>query len=113
MRLNEYEVNAIKDTIHSFDSNANIYLFGSRVYDHKKGGDIDLLIISDILIQKNARDIKDVLYDKLGEQKIDIVIVKDTSHPFTRIALKESINLWKEMKWNCSWVCTYSNWTNI
>lgn len=100
MRLTEYEVNAIKDTIYILDSNANIYLFGSRVDDNKKGGDIDLLIISDMLIQKNARDIKGDLYDKIGEQKIDIVIVKDTTHPFTRIALKESVKLWKEMKWN-------------
>lgn len=93
MRLSEYEIRVIKESVKQFDNNAKIYLFGSRVYDHKKGGDIDLLIFSDKLMQKDAIKIKNLLWDKIGEQKIDILIVKDTSHPFTRIALKESVRL--------------------
>lgn len=93
MRLNEYEIKAIKESFKQFDNNARIYLFGSRVDDNKKGGDIDLLIFSDKLTQKDAIKIKNSLWDKIGEQKIDILIVKDISHPFTRIALKESVRL--------------------
>lgn len=93
MRLNEYEIKSIKESVKQFDNNARIYLFGSRVDDNKKGGDIDLLIFSDKLTQKDAIKIKNSLWDKIGEQKIDILIVKDTFHPFTRIALKESVRL--------------------
>lgn len=98
MRLEKYEIQAIIETIKELDNNTRIYLFGSRVDDRKKGGDIDLLIFSEKLTQKDASKIKYSLWDKIGEQKIDILIEKDTSHPFTKIALKESIELWKEMK---------------
>ena len=49
MRLKEFEIVAIKDAVCSLDKEANVYLFGSRTDDMKKGGDIDLLIISDKL----------------------------------------------------------------
>ena len=46
MRLKDFEIRAIKEAVRSMDSKAKVYLFGSRVDDTKKGGDIDLLIIS-------------------------------------------------------------------
>ena len=44
MRLNKEYIKAIKEVIQSRFSDAKIYLFGSRVDDTKKGGDIDLYI---------------------------------------------------------------------
>lgn len=93
MRLMNYEVKAIKKVILSLDEKATIYLFGSRVRNDQKGGDIDLLVFSKKLRQEDAWIIRDKLYDLIGEQKIDIIIVQDTSHPFTRLALKESVKL--------------------
>ncbi|MBI5206523.1 MAG: nucleotidyltransferase domain-containing protein [Candidatus Firestonebacteria bacterium] len=46
MRLKDDQIKHIKNTIETLDKNAKIYLFGSRVDDYKKGGDIDLLIMS-------------------------------------------------------------------
>lgn len=44
MRLEPYEIKVIQDSfINNFHS-VKIYLFGSRVDDTKKGGDIDLYI---------------------------------------------------------------------
>ncbi|MDD3841034.1 MAG: nucleotidyltransferase domain-containing protein [Clostridia bacterium] len=83
----------MKEVIGKKDADAKVYLFGSRVYDDKKGGDIDLLIFSEVLSQQDASKIRYDLWDEIGEQKIDILIVKDTSHPFTKIALKEGILL--------------------
>ncbi|MBU0455630.1 MAG: nucleotidyltransferase domain-containing protein [Gammaproteobacteria bacterium] len=43
MRLTPFEVQTIKSIIQKHDPNAKIYLFGSRVNDQARGGDIDLL----------------------------------------------------------------------
>lgn len=93
MRISDKEVKAIKEVVGSIDKDASIYLFGSRAYDDKKGGDIDLLILSHKLIQGDSSRIKYKLWDIIGEQKIDIIIAQDTTHPFTNIALREGILL--------------------
>ena len=83
----------IKQIILSFDPDAEIYLFGSRVDDSKKGGDIDLLILSSVLDFKAKQRILIKLYDLLGEQKIDILIRKDIDDPFTAHAHETGIKL--------------------
>ena len=90
MRLTRQEINAIRETVLSLDPAAEIRLFGSRAIPHAKGGDIDLLIFSKDLTQEDASRIRHQLWEKIGEQKIDLIIASDTSQPFVRIALKES-----------------------
>jgi len=77
MRLTNEEITAIKQNILNADPQAIIYLFGSRVDDNAKGGDIDLLIFSDTLTRPIVREIKLKLYDALGEQKIDLILAKE------------------------------------
>jgi predicted nucleotidyltransferase len=43
MRLSHQEQSAIKGVLSKFDPSGKVYLFGSRVDDHRRGGDIDLL----------------------------------------------------------------------
>ncbi len=93
MRLSNKEIKAIKDIVLNLDKNANIYIFGSRVHDDKKGGDIDILIFSSKLAQKDSISIKYKLWDIIGEQKIDIIIAEDDSQPFIKIALEEGVLL--------------------
>jgi len=93
MRLTPEEISHIKTVIREFDPEARIYLFGSRVDDNKKGGDIDLLIFSDHLTERDKRRIRLRLYDRLGQQKIDIVIARDLSHPFVRLVYAEGVEL--------------------
>lgn len=93
MRLSEFEISSIRQTVAALDAEARVYLFGSRVDDAKRGGDIDLLIMSDRLTLDDRGRIRWRLWELLGEQKIDIVIARDTSDPFVRIALNEGVEL--------------------
>ena len=47
MRITEKEKNVIIDAVKSTDPDAKVWLFGSRVDDSKKGGDIDLVVSKD------------------------------------------------------------------
>lgn len=70
-----------------FDPDALVNLFGSRVDDNKRGGDIDLLVISGIITRDDKRKIKLKLYESIGEQKIDLVLAVDDLEPFVKLAL--------------------------
>lgn len=93
MRLSDQEHRAIVDAVSAFDAEAKIYLFGSRLDDTRKGGDIDLLILSETIDLDAELRIKLRIYDVIGEQKIDILRPKDMEDPFARMALKEGIRL--------------------
>ena len=55
MRLSEKQIKVLKDKLNSISSSAKLYLFGSRVDDTKKGGDIDLLVVSKEVTKKDLR----------------------------------------------------------
>lgn len=94
MRLKQQEVNAIKECVREADVDARVYLFGSRTDDSKRGGDIDLLVLSRKIDAGMRRKLKLRLYDRLGEQKIDVVISGgDMVDPFTRVVLQEGVAL--------------------
>ncbi len=93
MRLSDKEKSAIKKAVRETDPLARVFLFGSRTDDSKKGGDIDLLIMSDSLGRVEKRKIKFRLCDALGEQKIDLLIAGDLTDPFVRMAKKRGIEL--------------------
>ncbi|MBI1871661.1 MAG: nucleotidyltransferase domain-containing protein [Chlamydiae bacterium] len=90
MRLKNFEIDSIKSVVAALDPEARVYLFGSRVKDAEKGGDIDLLIFSSKLEKNDKARIKRSLFEKIGEQKIDFVITKDASDPFVNLVLKEA-----------------------
>ena len=92
MRLNEKEISVIKSVVNEFDPNAEVKLFGSRVDDSKKGGDIDLLIISNKITFSDKISILIKIKEEIGEQKIDILIY-DPDKTFHKIAYKEGVSL--------------------
>jgi len=89
MRLHESERQAIIQSIRSADPDAAVYLFGSRVDDSAKGGDIDLLVLSKKINLMTKLTILAQLHQQLGEQKIDLAIYPDLSRPFARLAVEE------------------------
>jgi len=93
MRLTDKETKTILNAFESIDDNAEIYLFGSRIDDTKRGGDIDLLVHSQDIDKKILRRVKWQLLELLGEQKIDILLSKQLKEPFVRLILPTSVKL--------------------
>ncbi len=98
MRLTEFEINSIKRVFLDIFRMGHIYLFGSRVDDSKRGGDIDLYFdLNYSLTTKDKIDKKSQfrlhLYEIIGEQKIDIVISEDKSRTIEKEILKTGILL--------------------
>lgn len=93
MRLKEDEIKIIKDTVRLRDSKCRIILFGSRANDLQKGGDIDILLYSQKLVFNDKLKILSKLNEKLGEQKIDIIIAKNNDNPFVKIAENTGVEL--------------------
>ena len=74
MRLKEKEILVLTQTVKSLSQDVKIFLFGSRVDDKKRGGDIDLLILSDSLGRKKIRKLRVEFFKHFGEQKLDIFL---------------------------------------
>ena len=77
MRLSRQEIDALICATHScFGDSAKIWLFGSRVDDTKKGGDIDLYIETDkeMGIVAAKLEMLRAIWSTFGEQKIDILV---------------------------------------
>jgi len=96
MRLSLFEINAIQRNARElFGSDVKVYLFGSRVDDNKKGGDIDLYLAPgnmDNLYEKKIKYLS-ALNRVLGEQKIDVVIAQDKTRPIEKEAIAKGIEL--------------------
>ena len=74
MRLKREEVDLLKKVLFELSPEAKLYLFGSRVDDDKRGGDIDLLVVSKKLTKKDLRKLKIEFFKEFDEQKIDIIL---------------------------------------
>jgi predicted nucleotidyltransferase len=96
MRVSNAFVKFFKEQVLSVDSGARIFLFGSRAKDQLRGGDIDLLVISDHMTFSQKLDILTQLKIKFGDQKIDLSIYShknSQADPFVIEVLKEAIEL--------------------
>ena len=82
MRISEIEKTTIVNAILEKDKNAQIFLFGSRTDDFKKGGDIDILVQSDEIGLLEIVKIKSSIFKNIPEQKIDLLVSKsnETNH---------------------------------
>lgn len=74
MRLTDDEVILLKQSLSSLSGEAQLYLFGSRVDDDKRGGDIDLLIVSSHLTKRDLRQLRIDFCRRFGDQKLDVVL---------------------------------------
>jgi len=94
MRLEEWEIEEIKKAAKLiFGEDVKVILFGSRVYDDKKGGDIDLYVITHTPTYEKKKKFWIELQERLGEQKIDIILSEDPNRSVEKVALKEGVEL--------------------
>ena len=96
MRLTQREIVQIKNNVFEvFGEKSRVFLFGSRVDDTKKGGDIDLYIEAERIENEIEQEIR--LWSKLqlvlGEQKIDVVLAKDSKRLIEQEAKRTGILL--------------------
>lgn len=96
LRLSEEEHKTIVDVCKERDQKVEVYLYGSRTDLLAKGGDIDLLIVSNKLRFRDKLDILSALKERLGDQKIDLVIAEEhelATDPFLREIMKTAMGL--------------------
>lgn len=101
MRLSEQYRTVIKQTtLEVWGNQASIVLFGSRMDDTIRGGDIDLLVnpktklTAQELVRNKIRFLSQ-LDIQLGEQKIDLIVLTDENRTMgiVRTALQTGIEL--------------------
>ena len=99
MRLTKQQIEAIHSaTREVFGPTARVKLFGSRVDDDAKGGDIDLLIECPEPIENAgvfAARLAAKIQMKIGERKIDVLYVWPGMKrlPVHRVALEQGVEL--------------------
>jgi predicted nucleotidyltransferase len=78
MRLTPSQEQITKSTVdHVLGTESRVWLFGSRVDDKLRGGDIDLLIETDAVLPNRAKTLcrlHGALIYALGERKLDILL---------------------------------------
>ncbi len=95
MRLSRKEIEALKYALE--DVKYDKYLFGSRVDDKKRGGDIDILIDADISTEERFRFCQKIAkrFFSKCEEKIDVVVINKNRLSKNEKAFLEVIQLEK------------------
>jgi predicted nucleotidyltransferase len=93
MRISGAEKEILVNSIRQVDREARIWLFGSRVDDTKKGGDIDIAVLSPNIRLSERMLIRRSIVDCLGEQRIDMLVSADGTEPFFRLAIETGVQL--------------------
>ncbi|MDP4536892.1 nucleotidyltransferase domain-containing protein [Alkalimonas collagenimarina] len=100
MRLSSHQQTLIKQVLSKhFGDSSEIRVFGSRLDDNARGGDIDLYIepvltMADDIVEAKLNALVE-LHQQLGEQKIDLVInrKKGLVLPIYQVAKQQGVLL--------------------
>jgi predicted nucleotidyltransferase len=95
MRLNPEIADFLKQLIQVKIPGSTIYLFGSRADDNERGGDIDLMILTEEPADKRIlREIRIEFIKKYGWRKIDLVnFTYSNESPFRKLIELSRIQL--------------------
>jgi len=85
MRISIEQIDVITDTLRSSISDASVYLFGSRIDDSKRGGDIDIFLLTEQVVElRDKIRLLSQLERKGIARKVDLVI-SSPGHPNEKI----------------------------
>ena len=99
MRLTLAQIEAIKTTAQAvLGEGAQVTLFGSRVDDDKKGGDVDLMVEVDQAVAEPAlmaARVASRIERAMGGRKVDVLLKAPNllEQPIHRIAQQEGVRL--------------------
>ena len=95
MRLTAAESETIREEVRRLDPDAEIHLFGSRTDDLARGGDIDLLVISDCLAFRDVLRLRASIQDRIGWQQLDLLVRRrdQICEPFVVMARETGVKL--------------------
>jgi len=95
MRLSPEVTHAIQEAFVQVFEKGDLYLFGSRVDDTRKGGDIDLYVDTDNRERLGEKRIEFLARVKrrIGNQRIDLVVARGTKRSIDEAAISEGILL--------------------
>lgn len=98
MRLSEAEIKAIKRATElTFGTDAIVRLYGSRVVDERRGGDIDLHIETPepVDVWDKKGDFLDRLFARIDAQRVDVITTTRgvAPQPIEAIAYRDGIIL--------------------
>jgi uncharacterized protein len=95
MRVPKEQLVFIKTQIQLEFPEAKVYLFGSRLDDSKRGGDIDILILTShrmTFIQESK--IRTAFTKKFGDQKLDLVnFTFNANDAFKKLVLIDAVEI--------------------
>ncbi len=95
LRLEPAEREAIRTQTEDLVPGGETYVFGSRTDPAARGGDIDVLLLTEQRLALGMlRRIRRAILDRIGEQKLDIVnFTRAEQHPFKDVALATAAKL--------------------
>ena len=100
MRLSSGQIEAIKqETEHFFGAQAEVWLFGSRVDDNRRGGDVDLYVRSGMSDADQLAAARFAflarLKRRIGDRKIDLVLQRSGGDelPIHELARQQGVKL--------------------
>lgn len=99
MRLSDHEAELIRKEVEAqFGDRARVLLFGSRLNDRARGGDVDLLVETDQCPENSAlaaARLEARLQRRLGGRKVDVILLtpQTTVEPIHRQALATGVPL--------------------
>lgn len=95
VRLDLSVVEVIRQEVGRLDSGADVYLYGSRVNDDVRGGDIDLLVMSDRIGFRDIIRLRRRILDRIGWQQMDLAVRRrdQAAEPLAAMALETGVRL--------------------
>jgi predicted nucleotidyltransferase len=95
VRLPKAQTRFLKSAIQNIIKDADVYIFGSRADQSKKGGDIDVLVLADRKLKLAEKILVQVeFFKQFGEQKMDLLsYTRAEDNSFKKLILSDAVKI--------------------